>query len=151
MLDVQHEQVRVFHQPIELREEGFFPGKRIAGGVQTGMHTFFLGQPEQLCHKLNLEKGFPATDGNAPIISPVGFVTQRLLQDFLRRLKIITAFGPGVRVMAVFTTHIAALQKYDIAHARPVCGAKAFHGMYVSKYFAHAILLSPAVAFKLRQ
>ena len=133
VLHIQQQDVRYLHQLFELAEERFLPGKGLAGSVDAGADAPGFGLPEQVQQEIHLEQRFPSADGDAPFRTPVGPVAFRLVQQFVSGFQLapLAAF-PGVHIVAVQASHVAALDKDDETGSGPVHGPEGFDGMDTS-------------------
>ena len=129
VLDVQQDQIRHFHQFIQLvviarlaRAVGN------AGGIQAGVDVLLPGQGKQLQHKIDLHQGLAAGDGDAALA-----VKSRVALVFpdqgLGRADRAGVHLPGIRVVAVLAAHGTALQEYHKPHAGSIHSAEALSGM----------------------
>ena len=101
VFDVQHDEVRDLHQPVEFREAMYvFRVERDARGVEARVDAPRLRCREQFGHKGDLRQWFPTGTGDAAALQQ-GRDTVVLLQDVLNRPLRAPAPLPGVRVVAV--------------------------------------------------
>ena len=83
-LQIQHDQIRVLHQPFKARLiVGILP-IGLPGSIQGGMHSFLMRQGKQFRDKGQLQHRFATADSDAAvfaILAPVLFVPQCLLKQ----------------------------------------------------------------------
>ena len=104
------------------------------------MNTFFFCILEKFSYKINLKERFTAAYCNTAVwlsvFSPIILIFICLVECILCRngkLRIIKA--PGFRVVAIFATHITALQKKYISDTRSVNKTKSFNAVNFTVQF----------------
>ena len=105
------------------------------------MDALFFCKPEELGDEVHLQQRLSAADGNSAVVSPVSLVAADMAEEILCRPFLAALHTPGLRIVAVLTSHVTALQEYDEAYSRAIYKAKAFQGMYHSGLLAHIIVL----------
>ena len=129
-LEVDQQQVRRFHQPLEFAKVGLGAYKVYARSVDARVDSRRLGEFEKLNEKIHLHQGLAAADGNAALFSPVALVTERLFQKVLGsdvECSVTIALKiPCLGIVAEQTTHGASLRKHYKAYAWSVDRAECF-------------------------
>ena len=140
-LDIEQQQVGVFHQLIKFAEIRLLSCERISTGIQCCVNAVLFCLAEQLDQEVNLQQRFSAAYGNAALFAPVIFVAERLFQHLIRGLPVGIFRRPGVRVVAELAAHVAALHENHVAYARSVDGSEALDRMDRALYRAIVILI----------
>ena len=140
-LDIEQQQVGVFHQLIKFAEIRLLSCERISTGIQCCVNAVLFCLAEQLDQEVDLQQRFSAAYSNAAFFAPVIFVAERLFQHLIRGLPVGIFRRPGVRVVAELAAHVAALHENHVAYARSVDGSEALDRMDRALYRAIVILI----------
>ena len=140
-LDIEQQQVGVFHQLIKFAEIRLLSCERISTGIQRCVNAVLFCLAEQLDQEVDLQQRFSAAHGNAAFFSPVVFIAERFFQHLVCGLPVGIFCCPGVRVVAELAAHVAALHKNHVAYARSVDGTETLDRMDRALYRAIVVLI----------
>ena len=106
--DIEKDGVGDFYEAVEFTEEGFFSCKGLGGGVKAGGYAHGFGFFEKVDDKVYLYQRISAAYCDAAIFAPVFAVAYCILKDFVCSTYISACEIPGIGIMAIAATHIAA-------------------------------------------
>ena len=130
MLDVEHDQIRQLHKPVQLFEESRVVGIECdARAVYASMDILFLSQREQLDHKFNLHQGLSAGDGETAAVGIEGLILFVLLDNVGRLHQGSARHFPSVGVVTIGAAHGTSLHEPHEAGAGAVHCSEAFQRM----------------------
>ena len=124
MLDIEQDQIRADHEPVQfLHIGGICLLECDAGGIDAGVDVFLFRLFKQLQKEIQLQHGFSAGGGDAAgtVIRPVAL---KFGNQLIRAVFCTESGIPGVRIVTVLAAHRTSLKKDDKTDARPVHGSK---------------------------
>ena len=135
VFDVKHDKIGKLHQFVQFFDELGIGGLVCdAGGIDTGMDAMLFTQSEQLQQEIYLHQWLATCDSESAAIYVEGLVTLILFDDLGCFHNGTAGHRPGVRIVAISTSHGAALDKYDKTCSGTVNRTKTFQRMNSSAH-----------------
>gem|GEM_PF-4343113 len=111
VLDIKKHFVRKFHQFVKLTEPRFFTCEILCGSIKTSVDISLLRLLEKFQEKVDLQKGFSPTDGDASILTPITTIAFCLVQNSISSPLLCTFHRPCIRIVAILTAHPTAFHE----------------------------------------
>ena len=109
VLDVEKQQIGIFHQFFELLKENSCAPERLCRRVETGIYALRLCLAEELNEEVYLQQSLSPTHRYAALRALVDSKANGFRQQFVCRHQLVGMAVPCVRVMTITATHGATL------------------------------------------
>ncbi len=127
--DVEKDCVGDFYEAVEFTEEGFFSCKGLCGGVKTGGYAHGFGFFKKVYDEVYLYQRISAAYGYAALFAPVFAVSNSILKNFVCGPHISACEIPGIGIVAIAASHIAAFEEYYISYSGTIYRSEGFNAV----------------------